>query len=828
MPIIIDNFHVRIDAPIDNRFVVGGTDSFYSNRDAIQHKYQGLRIWDLNVPGAGPYYWTGATWSSENAVGVSVDGTTSPGYLPVFTLGSTVLGKSIIYQNPASNQIGIGLVGNAILANVPSGPSLVNGLHVAGNIRTNASFVGSGLHVTDINATNINNGLLNIARISHLSNTGNSLSTAQYVLTNSGSSVNWSLANTLSVLSSTNTTNINITEDLISTNSYITFVNNTNGQLPLRINSSKMQFKPSNGQLFLSDGSASEPTYTFLSSVSNGVGKSGMYYSYSGNGNIGSNPANGPAPLIQGIGTSINGFEITRTNQNGLVVNNRIYISPTTDNLTNVGHGIVWILGGATNDTSINDGFNYQGGTNNGNLTTQRLNFYGIGSHIPDNRNTLSSLAGRGTYIAGYFGVDIFSGNRLKVKVDEYNDINIFSRLNINPTGINGDYDILGSSINENRVLLTIRNQGGSGGNNVVIKDWSVRASQALTPNANSQDSWLTWKHHNGITIDGYYNTPNGPDGGQLSTSGTLTFWERHPYMNEQYFGSYNRKTLTINSTVNNTGGLTSFVKVIGNIYNVTGNSFIGTYSVVSTKTIEDILNNNLPKTIKTGMFDINGTSMYSTIPNSNGKFTYISVADTDYTDYTKWIEIPYNAPELSNVVNGQTSYIGINGSVEPLTSGRATYDYYGTRNSLQQGWHNIKGYKIFQINRRDATNSSRFKFVMYQDPAYVADFNSGKLTQWKLEKNATGVSVAYGSIGNAGRYNDLLICSSYYTIPSYFLNQPGISHIEIYIREPGDDVNSNYQDVALYVSLQRRSVYVPTTLNTNLSGVPLGSYTGI
>jgi len=552
MPIIIDNFHVRIDAPIDNRFVVGGTDSFYSNRDAIQHKYQGLRIWDLNIPGAGPYYWTGATWSSENAVGVSVDGTTSPGYLPVFTLGPTVLGKSIIYQNPASNQIGIGLVGNAILANVPSGPSLVNGLHVAGNIRTNASFVGSGLHVTDINASNINNGLLNISRISHLSNTGTGLSSQNYVLTNFGvgSSVTWSPASGLSVLSSTNTTNINITEEFDSTTQhYITFVNNTNGQLPLRINSSKMQFKPSNGQLFLSDGSVSEPTYTFLSSASNGVGKSGMYYSNS-----------------NGVSTTVQGNEITSVRTYGLVTNNRIYI-PTTSNNTDVGYGIVWLANGPSNDININDGFVYNG---------QRLNFYGLGSHIPTNSSIPAGPnPGRGTYISGYFGVDIFSGmetdgitGRLKIKVDEFNDVTINSRLNIN------NIETLGSAINDNRVLSTIQNTGGLGGNNVVIKDWSVRASQTLTPNANSQDSWLTWKHHNGITIDGVYNTPNGPDGGQLSTSGTLTFWERHPYMNEQYFGSYNRKTLTINSSTS------PFVKVDGNIIG-TGNLLVGTNTII-------------------------------------------------------------------------------------------------------------------------------------------------------------------------------------------------------------------------------------------------------
>jgi len=608
MPIIIDNFFVNTDAPIDNRFVVG-PGLFYLTKDDINYKYVGLRVWDSN--NNVPYYWDGTQWLSENSVGVLADTSPTLGaesdYIPKFTSGPTVIGKSIIYQSPSTNQIGIGLVGNSISANVPGGTPLVNGLHVAGNIRTNASFVGSGLHVTDINASNINSGLLSANRIAHYNFTGAGGSLApnqEYVLFNEGNSgsVRWRVASGLSVLNSTNTTNVNISENSSSSFHYITFVNSTSGQLPLRINSSKMQFRPNTGQLFLSDGSPTDPVYSFLSNLS-----TGFYYSYSGNGNIGNNPANGPAPLIQGIGTSINGVEITRTNQNGLVVNNRIYISPTTDNLTNVGHGIVWMLGGATNDTSINDGFDYLGGTNfNGinSLTTQRLNFYGIGSHIPDNRNTLSSLAGRGTYIAGYFGVDIFSGGRLKVKVDEYNDVNIFSRLNINPTGINGDYDILGSSINENRVLLTIRNQGGSQGNNVVMKDWSVRANQALTPNTALTDSssWLTWKHHNGITIDGYYNTPNGPakpsTPGTVDspTYGTLTFWERHPYLHEQYFGSADRKTLTINSSVNNTGVLTSFVKVDGNllvgssttqITNSTGNIVVGNGNLlVGTNTI--------------------------------------------------------------------------------------------------------------------------------------------------------------------------------------------------------------------------------------------------
>ena len=63
MPIIIDNFFVNNPNPIDNRFVVG-TSSFYSNKDLIQYKYTGLRIWDLND--GTPYVWTGTTWLSDN------------------------------------------------------------------------------------------------------------------------------------------------------------------------------------------------------------------------------------------------------------------------------------------------------------------------------------------------------------------------------------------------------------------------------------------------------------------------------------------------------------------------------------------------------------------------------------------------------------------------------------------------------------------------------------------------------------------------------------------------------------------------------------------
>lgn len=665
MPIIIDNFFVNTNAPIDNRFVVG-PGLFYLTKDDINYKYVGLRVWDSN--NSVPYYWDGTQWLSENSIGVLADTNSTlageSNYISKFTSGPTVIGKSIIYENPASNQIGIGLIGNSIDANTPSGQATINGLHVAGNIRTNNYFVGSGLHVTDINATNINSGLLSIARISHLSNTGNSLPNGNYVLTNFGfgSSVIWSLTNTLSVLSSTNTTNITITEDSISTNSYITFVNATSGQLPLKINSSKMQFRPDNGQLLLSDGSATEPVYSFLNSASNGVGKAGIYYSNS-----------------NGVSTSIQGNEITSVRTYGLVVNNRIYVQVSSNN-TDVGYGIVWLANGPSNDININDGFPYN---------TQRLNYYGIGSHIP----TDSSIAtGRGTYIAGYFGVDIFSGNRLKLKVNESNDVSIFSRLNLN------NIETLQSSINSNIVLSTMQNSGGSDGNNVVIKDWSVRS--------NTGTDWLTWKHHNGITVDNVWATPNGPDTGQVTASGTLTFWERHPYIHEQYFGSVNRKTLTINSS--NPTTQNPFVKVDGNLLvgssttispvTSSGNIVIGSGNLlVGTNTIVPSAIVDFTSTTKGVLLPRMTTTQRTAIVNPPDGLTIYNTITKALNTYTSAIP----APNLQNQPAGWLNYIttiaeslNVGTSAVPITTGgTSTYanGYLKLGNGLIIQWCKVK-----------------------------------------------------------------------------------------------------------------------------------------
>ena len=289
MPIIIDNFHVRLKAPIDNRFVVGGSDSFYQNKDDIENKYLGLRIWDLNIPG-GPFCWKGDIegWVSENAIGVTVDGSTSPGYLPVFTSGPTVLGNSLLYQT--SNQIGIGILPSSINPNTQVNGSAIdfvsNGLHVAGNIKTDNFLIGKGDYITQLNAGNVvGPGLLDIRYIDNRQSGGIGLSVVggPYVLLNTGLSngVNWVAANTLTVANANLASNISIVDDNISPSiNYITFALGIGNQ-QLKINSSKMGFLPSSGQLFLSNGSAGAPVYSFLNSTSTGIYYDGYNINFS-------------------------------------------------------------------------------------------------------------------------------------------------------------------------------------------------------------------------------------------------------------------------------------------------------------------------------------------------------------------------------------------------------------------------------------------------------------------------------------------------------------------------------------------------------------------
>ena len=88
---IIDGFTVNTARPIDDRLVTSGT----SSRDAIVYKYNGLRVYDIDSK--QPYVWNGTIWTSENNSTVTITGTTTTGYIPVFN-GSSQISNSLISQ----------------------------------------------------------------------------------------------------------------------------------------------------------------------------------------------------------------------------------------------------------------------------------------------------------------------------------------------------------------------------------------------------------------------------------------------------------------------------------------------------------------------------------------------------------------------------------------------------------------------------------------------------------------------------------------------------------------------------------------------------------
>ena len=170
MPIqIIDNFDLTTAKPIDNRIVVGPAPSFYLNKDDIPNKYQGMRIWEL--PGADlgsgvtnstanglAYVWTGTSWISENTTSISGSGTV--GRVAYFSSANSIQSSNIYFAN---NNIGIG-------ANAESTTGAK--LFVSGDIKTSTKFVGPGTGITNINASNIDNGTLNVLRFGGNSNVG--------------------------------------------------------------------------------------------------------------------------------------------------------------------------------------------------------------------------------------------------------------------------------------------------------------------------------------------------------------------------------------------------------------------------------------------------------------------------------------------------------------------------------------------------------------------------------------------------------------------------------------------------------------------------------
>ena len=223
---LVDNFQVNTANPIDSRFVVGPS-CFYTHRDLIPYKYAGMRIWDLND--TLPYYWTGTTYSSENTVAITGNGTVAR--IPKFTL-TTGLGDSLMTDD--GTYVGIGYA-NETLASEK--------LDVNGNIKSNGvtGFIGFGGSITQLHATNVATGTLSLSRLQNDS--------IGKVLITGASSPQWQNTSQISVGTASY---IAVTNDTASaTTHYISFFSAVSGGTN-KVSSSRLQFVPSTGNLYVS------------------------------------------------------------------------------------------------------------------------------------------------------------------------------------------------------------------------------------------------------------------------------------------------------------------------------------------------------------------------------------------------------------------------------------------------------------------------------------------------------------------------------------------------------------------------------------------------
>lgn len=173
MPIqLIDNFELNVQKPIDNRFVVGGTSSFYPTRFDIVNAYNGLRIWDLNDNQG--YVYNGLTWSSEASL-TTIQGSGITNYLAKFSTPNS-LDESSIYENS-----GVIIIGTN---SIPS--TNISKLIVEGSIKVNSGYYyyGSGQFLTSLDATQINLGTLDLARLQITGASG-------FILSRNASTATW-------------------------------------------------------------------------------------------------------------------------------------------------------------------------------------------------------------------------------------------------------------------------------------------------------------------------------------------------------------------------------------------------------------------------------------------------------------------------------------------------------------------------------------------------------------------------------------------------------------------------------------------------------------
>lgn len=202
----------------------------------------------------------------------------------------------------------------------------------------------------------------------------------------------------------------------------------------------------------------------------------------------------------------------------------------------------------STTDSAFKIPFANTTGASTGNYGLLQDSESGIFTYNPNsNRLIVPNISGSSINLNGghalfnYIGTAVFTaaaGTTIQLGGGPggvQNNVNVANgTLAVNQTSPQGRLHVyqpttLGGTAGNNLILQTLQNTGGSGGNNVYIKDYALRDATGT--------SWTTWRHHNSIDIDGSHNTPG---------TNTKAFYERDPLSGLHEFGQEATYAVTI------------------------------------------------------------------------------------------------------------------------------------------------------------------------------------------------------------------------------------------------------------------------------------------
>ena len=326
---IIDGFTVNAAQPIDDRLVTSGT----ASRNAIAYKYNGLRVYD--IVSNQPYVWNGTIWTSENNSTVTITGTTTTGFIPVFN-GSSQISNSLISQN---------IVGAGKFINIATGNYALHALKVAGIVEA-TGFRGLGNDLTNILGSSIT-GPIDVTKLS----TKASPTTGEiYILKSGTSSPEWmSLSSIPANTLPASAPDLDF-QTLDTTAQYVSF-GSTSGKYKYYQTTSGDAFKfvpkttagVEGAQLQIPSGTEAIPAIAFSTNKNTGIYKPGF--------NV--------------LGISVAGKEKMRLTENGVLIKANAITESTLKIQNNGGRPFI-ALYGLNGDSQMSGTIGFSGLWNNG------------------------------------------------------------------------------------------------------------------------------------------------------------------------------------------------------------------------------------------------------------------------------------------------------------------------------------------------------------------------------------------------------------------------------------------------------------------------------